>query len=304
MCSWRPATTKAYNTYIKKWQEYVKTHEVTSQTYVDVSNFLAELYNSGASHNTINLARSAVSAYLNSSGSTPLGSHPVVCRLMKGVFENRPSLPKYNETWDVDTVVECLAGWPDTGELTLKQLTLRTVMLLALLSGQRGQSIHSLKVEDIKLYADKCVIVYSSLLKQTKPGVHVKPLELSAFDNKRLCIVTHLREYLHRTKSLRAGDKLLVSFVKPYHHISRDTLSRWLKTVLDLAGIDLNRFSAHSTRTASTSAAFSRDVPLDTILTTAGWSRQKTFSKFYCKPVVSQKSLAQSVLDKFVNKNL
>ena len=46
----------------------------------------------------VNLARSAVSAYLNPSGSTPLGSHPVVCRLMKGVFENRPSLLRYNET--------------------------------------------------------------------------------------------------------------------------------------------------------------------------------------------------------------
>ena len=112
----------------------------------------------------VNLARSAVSAYLNPSGSTPLGSHPVICRLMKGVFENRPSLLRYNETWDVHTVVERLAGWPDTGLLTLKQLTMRTVMLLALLSGQRGQSIHSLKVQDVKLYADKCVIVYSSVL--------------------------------------------------------------------------------------------------------------------------------------------
>ena len=75
-------------------------------------------------------------------------------------------------------------------------------------------------------------------------------------------------------QSLRAGDKLLVSFVNPHHHISRDALSRWLKTVLDLAGIDLNKFSGHSTRTASASAAFSRNVPLDILLTTAGWSRQ------------------------------
>ena len=106
---------------------YKLTREVVLYTYVDVSNFLAELYNSGTVVITlVHLARSVGSAYLNPSGSTPLGSHPVVCRLMKDVFENRPSLPRYNETWDVDTVVEWLAGWPDTGLLTLKHLTLRT----------------------------------------------------------------------------------------------------------------------------------------------------------------------------------
>ena len=45
--------------------------------------------------------------------------------------------------------------------------------------------------------------------------------------------------------------------------------------MLQMAGIDTTKFSAHSTRSASTSAAFDRDVPLDNIL-----SSQKTLSKF------------------------
>lgn len=133
MNSWRPTTTKAYNRYIRKWQDYVNRAKVDSPTHIDLANFLIELYKDGASHSTVNLARSAVSADVK-----------VVCRLLKGVFEQRPSLPKYTETWDVDTVMDSLAEWPDTHLLSLKQLTLRTVVLLALLSGQRGQSIHSL----------------------------------------------------------------------------------------------------------------------------------------------------------------
>ena len=74
-----------------------------------------------------------------------------------------------------------------------------------------------------------------------------------------------------------------------------------------MAGIDTTKFSARSSRSASTSAAFGRDVPLDNILQAAGWSSQHTFSKFYCRPVLAThtktiKSLAQSVLDKFVCK--
>ena len=79
--------------------------------------------------------------------------------------------------------MDSLAEWPDTYLLSLKQLTLRTVVLLAILSGQRGQSIHSLQVEDIKLHDNRCVIVYSSVLKQTKIGRHVKPQEQASFEN-------------------------------------------------------------------------------------------------------------------------
>ena len=83
--------------------------------------------------------------------------------------------------------------------------------------------------------------------------------------------------------------------------MSRDTISRWIKTVLELAGLDISQFSAHSTRAASTSAAFSRDVPIDCVLSAAGWSSQSTFCKLYCRPVPAVgKTLSQSVLDKFV----
>ena len=145
---------------------------------------------SGASHSTVNLAHSVVSAYLHRPGTEAVGSHPLVCSLVKGVFENRPSIPKYQDTWDVDNVLQYLAGWPSVEKLSLKQLSLRLVMLLALLSGQRGQTIHTLKSEDVRLKDDKCVLVFSAVLKQTKPGSHIQPseLELEAFENKKTCV--------------------------------------------------------------------------------------------------------------------
>ena len=233
-----------------------------------------------------------MSVYRDVPGTVTVGSHPVVCRVVKGVFENRPSLPKYQETWDVDSVVDYLAGWAEACRLDLKHLTRRLVMLLALLSGQRGY---------VKMGDNKCTIVYSSVLKQSKSGKHIRPLDLMGFENKKLCIVTHLKEYLQRTKSMRKGKELFISYIEPHNHISRGTLSRWIKMVLELSGVDVTKFSAHSTRAASTSAAFSREVPLDTIMTAAGWSRQKTFTQVYCK-AVSTKNFSRSVLDSFVNK--
>ena len=51
------------------------------------------------------------------------------------------------------------------------------------------------------------------------------------------------------------------------------------------AGIDTGVYKARSTRTAATSAAKGKQVPIDTMLSTVGWSNEGTFARFYDKPV-------------------
>ena len=126
------------------------------------------------------------------------------------------------------------------------------------------------------------------LLKQSKPGTHVQPLVVEAFGNKRLCLVEHLKVYIDKTKNLRNQNRLFITYMKPHRHVARDTISRWIKYVLQQAGVDTTQFSAHSTRSASTSAAAARDIPIDSILKAAGWSGEKTFSRFYHKQVMTK----------------
>ena len=57
--------------------------------------------------------------------------------------------------------------------------------------------------------------------------------------------------------------------LKPFSPVSRDTISRWVKTIMPRAGIDTTKFKPHSTRAASTSAASRNAVPLENILTAA-----------------------------------
>lgn len=51
------------------------------------------------------------------------------------------------------------------------------------------------------------------------------------------------------------------------------------------AGIDTNVFTAHTTRSASTSAAKRAGVPMQVILQSAGWSNVTIFKTFYDKDV-------------------
>lgn len=299
--SWRPATARVYNVYIQKWCLFCKerTLDQCEVSVINVVNFLAFLFYEGASYRTINLARSAVSAFLSPSGLESVGSHPLVVRLIRGVFQSRPALPKYQTTWNVDIVINFLADWPSLESSSLTELTLRTVMLLALLTGQRGQTLHQLKVTDISFtIPDCCEIAVSAVLKTSSPRAHLKPMFFKSFENKKLCIVSHLKEYLVRTSKLRSDEGLFVGCIKPHKHVSRETVARWIKSILKGAGIDINTFSAHSTRAASTSAAAQREVPLDTIMSAAGWSNTTTFARFYQKEVVQDSSLALAVIQK------
>ena len=105
-------------------------------------------------------------------------------------------------------------------------------------------------------------------------------------NDPNLCALVHLREYLNRTKLLRKDNHLFISFTKPHNPVTTETLSRWLKQVLEEAGIDTKVFKGHSTRAASSSNAKKFGTPIEVILKNAGWSNCKTFHKFYDKIIV------------------
>ena len=100
------------------------------------------------------------------------------------------------------------------------------------------------------------------------------------------------------TEKLRGSEtSLFVSFCKPYRKVSKDTIARWVKTVMKASGIDTSLFKPHSCRSASVSKANKMRLSLDTILRTAGWSCDSTFRKFYDKPIVDT-SFAETILSK------
>ena len=135
-------------------------------------------------------------------------------------------------------------------------------------------------------------------IKQSRPGYKLSLLQLKAYAvDPRLCVVTHLNEYITRTQSLReSGSKLFISYVQPHHAVSKDTIARWIRTVMVDAGIDVTIFKPHSTRSAATSRTKQTCLPINEILKHAGWSNQRTFDRFYKKPLSKGWAFAGSVL--------
>lgn len=299
IASWRHGTQKQYSTYIKKWVHYCSERQTDKfQTNVNnVLEFLSELFEKNIGYSAINTARSALSAMGIVCDGFSIGSHPLVVRFMKGVYNLRPVQSRYSKTWDISCVLQYLRKLSPVSKLSLKMLTLKLIMLLALILASRCQSLHLLSIEGMKKGFSFYTLLYSGLLKQSKSGRNNPVAEIRAYPpDRRLCAVFVLKEYLKRTETLRGNNKcLFISHMKPHGPVARDTVSRWLKSVMISAGVDTSVYKPHSIRSAAVSKAKSNSVPVHDILSTAGWSSEKTFAKFYDKPIDSNTS------DRFTN---
>ena len=158
---------------------------------------------------------------------------------MKGIFKIKPPTPRYKTTWDPHIVLNYLSPLGTGDKLTLKLLSMKLLMLTALVSAQRGQSLHMLDIRFMKEGETQFEFLLPEHFKQSRPGYKPPSVMLKAYPtDKTLCVVSHVKEYLRRTKPLRGDStKLFISFMKPLKHISRETLSRCIKTVMEAAGI-------------------------------------------------------------------
>ena len=197
------------------------------------------LYQQGLTYRAINTARSALSSYITLENGTCVGQHPLVSRLMKGIFQEKPPRPKYTDIWDVPIVLSFLQVLSPVDKLSLKELTLKLAMLILLVSGQRGQTVHLLSIDHMVSVNNCFTFQIVDHLKQSKAGVKNPLVELRPFEDKSLCVVTTLKEYLTRTQSLRGSeDQLFISFTRYFRSVSRETISRWVKFVLTDSGTD------------------------------------------------------------------
>ena len=96
----------------------------------------------------------------------------------------------------------------------MKALTFKTATLLTLLLFQRAQIAYSLHLKFIKVEEDKIQIAFPSLLKQARPGKHLKPATLKSYKTDlKICPVNILQSYIDKTKDIRRNEtKLLISF--------------------------------------------------------------------------------------------
>ena len=302
-CGLRSIKRKTLIRYQKHWRQFHNWFHREPCNYskitVDViGKFLLCLFSNGSPSGltlngaALNTIRSSLSFFLQYD-IPDLGYDTTITRLFKYFYLERPSFPRYVVTWDVGKVLDFLASWHPAKSLDMKQLTLKTVSLVALTSCDRAQTLHLLSVEQVHISAHGIEFVVPNILKTSKKGKPARVVSCVSWDDDRLNVCKYVHAYIDRTfkfrvRAVKRGypkpSQLFLSH-RTGRPVKRASISRWVRQVLSLAGIDASTFGPGSCRGASASAAARQGASAQQIMAAGSWSNLGTFSKFYNRPV-------------------
>ena len=202
MASWRDSSKKQYLASIRQWGRFcvIRKIHLCRASVLDGLNFLQYLFKLSVSYSSINTARLALSFILPRNDCGSFGQHFLVKKFFRGVCNLRTPAPKYRYIWDVSVVLESFRHLPENNLLSLKLLSLKLVMLVALVSGQRVKTLSLLDLSFTYSVYDSIVFVILDMTKMSQPGKSASQIVLSEYgQDKRLGVVSFLIAYLLKT---------------------------------------------------------------------------------------------------------
>ena len=121
-----------YNSHIKIFVKFCREkYTDLIQTTIEMGiEFLTEYFKTGLGYSSVNFARSTLTSIKKPVCNVPFGKSPLVCRLLKGVFNIRPALPRYATNWDVTKFFTFIKSKIALTNCDLKTLSHRLAILL------------------------------------------------------------------------------------------------------------------------------------------------------------------------------
>ena len=183
----------------------------------------------------MNTIRSSINFFTLS--TLDLENNIVMKKLFRFFFKSRPLKPRYSTFWSVDKVLDFLKTLHPPHSLSLKDLTLKTIALIALSSSDRGQTLHLASTRNMRISDSKIEFVIVDRIKTTRKVLKPTVITCVSSEINELNVAEYVKQYIERTADYRNENyPLFISWVnkKP---VSRQTLARWLKLVLSRSGI-------------------------------------------------------------------
>ncbi len=118
-------------------------------TVLDVLSFLQYRLDSGSLPSTPKVYVAAIAAFRSPQGGQSIGRDPMVVSFLKGARRLHPPRPPSVPPWDLEVVLRALSQPPfePLASVGLKELSLKTALLLALASAKRIGDLHAFSVD-------------------------------------------------------------------------------------------------------------------------------------------------------------
>uniref|UniRef100_A0A8C6V4T6 Tyr recombinase domain-containing protein n=1 Tax=Naja naja TaxID=35670 RepID=A0A8C6V4T6_NAJNA len=293
----RPSTNRIYNATWSGFCRWCSKAQVdpSSPSVAQLLEFLQSGLDKGLSPNTLRRQVAALSSVLSWTGCKSISSHPRVRSFLKGATNLRPPTIHRFPTWDLNIVLNALTKEPfePLRSISTQLLTYKVVFLVAITSARRISEIAALSIrKDLCVFHEDRVVLRldPTFLPKVNSAFHrAQELVLPNFceaPSHRLERQWHhldvrraLRVYIKRTAPFRKSEALFVSFLPGSlgHKVSSSTIGRWLRASIARAyeaqsSAVPQGITAHSTRSAATSAAWATQASIEEICRAATWA--------------------------------
>ena len=180
-----------------------------------------------------------LSAGLQPIGHVPVGQHPYIIRLLKGVFNSRPPTVRILPEWDLQLVLDMIQKHPfePMGKASLKFTTFKTIFPIAISTFRRCGDLQSLQLGEGSVCVQKKGVTFKryGLTKQDRESHYGSKLFVPTFsENSSLDPKRALYFYLKKTEFLRVKadgtreKKIFLALNKPHQPVSSQTISNWI----------------------------------------------------------------------------
>ena len=180
-------------------------------------------------------------------------------------------------------------------DLTPKDLTQKLVTLIGLTTIGRSSEIHCLTLLGMSKINNSYEMFSIGNKKHSQQGKTDPPIKIHSFpENEALCPVKCIDAYLEMTQPWRENlgtetrNMLWLSFASPHKPVSKPTITRWIISILNKAGIDTQSFKSHSVRAASSPKVSKAGLSTADILIRGNWKGASVWEKHYHKTLSHQ----------------
>ena len=200
LASWRSLTDRVYQSAWNTWCDWCATRQIASLDVLsEVLDFLTSQFRRARLYHTLGLYRSAMSMTLPPIDGVVVGPHPLVSHILPGASHSRPSQPCYGRMWNVQAVLDWFRNMSFTHE-SLKELTLRLTMLLALTGARRCSELQKLDVRFMDIIVNTASFGIPTFTQNQRVGDPAKQFVFPACPQHPPLCVGALRQYSARTE--------------------------------------------------------------------------------------------------------
>jgi hypothetical protein len=256
--------------YKRAWQSFkaflrsssIPFHQASLRSVLD---YLTHLYDRGLSWSSIGIHRSTISMTMAPIDSVRVGDHPLIKRLMSGVFNERPSRRAAPALWDPLKVLSVFQHWPVS--LPLSSLMRKGAFLMAIATAKRPSELVALLCNDnhFRWEGENLCFVLSRLTKTDRPGHLAPPFYGKSWkEDLSVCPAETVRLiFLERDRLRLQHNAIFFSWTFPHKPLDAAAFERCIQFCLVKAGIQA---TPGSTRSVATSAALAGSASLGDVL--------------------------------------